>query len=247
MLVVGFGRIGRAVAAQLHSMGCELIINDPFASRKERRVPIEELDFWRSCGGGRRLVARRETRRCWAPRNSLLPAPADHSKLRTGELVDEAALIQCLESGQVSRPGSMPSGRNRIPDPPSFDQVLVTPHLHLHPTIPGEMESEAARTCCATSAWFPDPIDFPHFAMIHDSPHPLAQTPGTVRPCDLVHRLPNGSNPARRPPGGRPSPATKDFSPRVMAYPTKDRAEASAKCRKTIDIQYTVEGAGPSR
>ncbi|MBL9175249.1 MAG: hypothetical protein JNL10_17045 [Verrucomicrobiales bacterium] len=148
VLMVGFGRIGRAVAAQLHALGCKLIIHDPFLAQGTpcpyRQVGLleglAEADVVSlHAAGDKPLLGSAELA---AARRGLIILNSAR-----GELVDEAALVQGLESGQVSKawfdafwqePYSGPLLR--------FDQVLLTPHACTYTRhCRREMESEAAR------------------------------------------------------------------------------------------------------
>lgn len=148
VLVVGFGRIGRAVAAQLHALGCELIINDPYlpegAPCPYRRVGLLEG------------LAEADVVSLHAAGNQALLGPAELSAARRGliilnsargELVDEAALVQCLESGQVSKAWFDAFWQEPYKGPLlRFEQVLATPHACTYTRrCRREMESEAAR------------------------------------------------------------------------------------------------------
>jgi D-3-phosphoglycerate dehydrogenase len=139
--LVGFGSIGRETARRLSAFGCRVLVADPFVSPEAVS----------GCGAG--LV----------PLDVLLPAsdfvclhaaatPAtagmvNESFLRKmkpgaflvnaarGELIDEAALGQAIESGRL-RGAALDCFRN---EPPAADhpllrlpQVMVTPHTGAH-------------------------------------------------------------------------------------------------------------------
>jgi len=139
--LVGFGSIGRETARRLSAFGCRVLVADPFVSPEAVS----------GCGAG--LV----------PLDVLLPAsdfvclhaaatPAtagmvNESFLRKmkpgaflvnaarGELIDEAALGQAIESGHL-RGAALDCFRN---EPPAADhpllrlpQVMVTPHTGAH-------------------------------------------------------------------------------------------------------------------
>jgi phosphoglycerate dehydrogenase-like enzyme len=133
----GFGRIGRRVATAARALGMRVIAHDPFL------VP-------RSAGGDAELV---ELADLWARSDIVsLHAPATPSTYRIagraafaamppggflvncarGSLVDHAALLDALDSGQlaaagldVTDPEPLPEGHPLLTHP----RVLLTPHV----------------------------------------------------------------------------------------------------------------------
>jgi len=148
VLIVGYGRIGRTVAAQLRLLGCELLVCDPFlppeAPCEHPRVTLHEG------------LSKADVVSLHAAGDQPLLGDAEFAAARPGlmvlnsargELVEEAALVRALESGAVGKawfdafwqePYSGPLLR--------FPQVLLTPHTGTYTRrCRREMESEAAR------------------------------------------------------------------------------------------------------
>lgn len=100
--VVGFGRIGRAVADLLRPLGCELAYADPYPTCAETtRMELDDLLAWAEivtlhCAkpeGPGALLGRERLARM--PEGALLV------NCGRGGLVDEAALYEALESGRL--------------------------------------------------------------------------------------------------------------------------------------------------
>lgn len=147
VLVVGYGRIGRAVAAQLHAMGCRLLVCDPFlpddAGCAHPRVGLADglarADVVTLHAAGDQVVLG-ETELNAARRGLIVLNSA------RGELVDEAALVRALESGQVSKAWFDAFWQEPYRGPLlQFEQVLLTPHTGTYTRrCRREMESAAA-------------------------------------------------------------------------------------------------------
>lgn len=146
VLVVGFGRIGRAVAAQLSALGCSILVTDPFLTEASQcPFPVVSLaDGLRNAdvislhaSGSGVLLGDLEFTAMKPGMILLNPA--------RGGLVDEAALGRALDSGQVAKAwldtfGQEPytGGLRKYP------QVLMTPHACTYTReCRRSMESEA--------------------------------------------------------------------------------------------------------
>jgi len=130
VLIVGYGRIGRTVAAQLSALGCSIMVTDPyFIERNGCPFPLTSLmDGLRvadvvslHASGSQVLLA--ETEFAVAKRGMILLNPA------RGGLVDENAVLRALDSGQIAKAWfdtfwSEPY-QGRLGD---YPQVLLTPH-----------------------------------------------------------------------------------------------------------------------
>lgn len=130
VLIVGYGRIGRAVATQLKLLGCELLVCDPYlpadAACEYPRLELQEG------------LARADVVSLHAAGDRPLLGDAEFSGARRGlmilnsargELVDEAALVRALESGQVSKAWFDAFWQEPYAGPLlKFEQVLLTPH-----------------------------------------------------------------------------------------------------------------------
>lgn len=148
VLVVGYGRIGRAVATQLAALGCAIQICDPFLA-PDAACAFPRVDLLAGlaiadvvtlhASGDRPLLGTAEFA---AAKPGLMVLNSAR-----GELVDEAALVTALESGRVGKawfdafwqePYSGPLLR--------FPQVLLTPHTCTYTRrCRLQMESEAVR------------------------------------------------------------------------------------------------------
>lgn len=148
VLVVGFGRIGRAVTSQLQALGCEMIIHDP-SLPKGAPCPYRRVGLMEG-------LAEADVVSLHARGNQPLLGASELSAARRGlillnsargELVDEAALVQALESGQVSKAWFDAFWQEPYNGPLlRFEQVLLTPHACTYTRrCRREMESEAAR------------------------------------------------------------------------------------------------------
>jgi D-3-phosphoglycerate dehydrogenase len=132
--IVGFGRIGRATARKLRAFGCRLLAHDPFVSGEADGVPCIALDS---------LLAQSDIVIVHAP---LLPTThhmIDRDRLALmrpggllinvsrGGVVDTEAVIEALQSGQLSAVGldvleSEPSVPASLLAQPG---ALLTPHV----------------------------------------------------------------------------------------------------------------------
>ena len=135
--VIGFGRIGREVAARARAFGMEIVAYDPFIAARAAEsagIPLVELDD---------LLARADFISLHMP--SL---PETHHVINAtrlarckkgvrivntarGELIDEAALADAIESGHVAGAGldvfeAEPPSDTRLT---SLPQVVATPHI----------------------------------------------------------------------------------------------------------------------
>jgi D-3-phosphoglycerate dehydrogenase len=135
--VVGFGRIGREVAARARAFGMEIVAYDPFiASRAADAagVPLVELDdlISRADFITLHVPALPETRHM-INAQSLARMKKGVRIVNTarGELIDDAALAAAIESGHVA--GAALDVFD--PEPPtdkrltSLPQVIATPHI----------------------------------------------------------------------------------------------------------------------
>jgi D-3-phosphoglycerate dehydrogenase len=135
--VIGFGRIGREVASRARAFGMEIVAYDPFIAARAAEaagIPLVELD---------ELLARADFITLHMP--SL---PETHHVINAhrlarckkgvrivntarGELIDEPALADAIESGHVAGAGldvfeSEPPTDKRLT---SLPQVVATPHI----------------------------------------------------------------------------------------------------------------------
>ncbi len=98
VLLVGYGRIGRAVAGQLQTLGANILIWDP--AHKDISVPSLAEGLKQAqvvslhAGGTQRILGEHEL--------ALLPKGAILLNSARGGLVDENALCACLTSGHLA-------------------------------------------------------------------------------------------------------------------------------------------------
>ena len=136
--IVGFGRIGRAVAAKAQAFGLNVIASDPVVAREEVEATgcrLEDLDTLLAesdfvslhtplTEGTRNLIGHRELE-LMKPGSFLINAAR-------GPLIDEEALYNALTIGSIAGAGldvmvdNVPS-----PDHPllTLDNIIVTPHV----------------------------------------------------------------------------------------------------------------------
>ena len=138
--VLGFGRIGQLVAARARAFGMRIVAYDPFVSAERFRELGAEPR-----ARPRRTSTRRPTS---SPCISRAPPTRAGSSTRTrsrpmrdgvrvincarGELIDDAALKDALDSGKVAGAALDVFPSEPITDYPLFDgypNVVVTPHL----------------------------------------------------------------------------------------------------------------------
>jgi D-3-phosphoglycerate dehydrogenase len=148
--VIGYGRIGRRVAGMLMSLGCRVLVFDPFpggpgqpgvkacSSLEEIAGEADILTLHASAQhGGRPLIDRALLSRC---RKGVVIVNAAR-----GSLIDEDALVHALEEGRVAGAGLDVFQREPYAGPLlRFPQVVATPHVASNTVeTRREMEMEA--------------------------------------------------------------------------------------------------------
>lgn len=133
--IIGYGVIGQRLAGIGHALGLRVLVTDPFARIDDPQVTVLPLD---------QLLPRSDYVVCLAPANpqtgnlmdarsfAAMQPGAFFINASRGELVDEAALLQALESGRLAgcaldvgrAPDQMPS-----PALAGHPRVLATPHI----------------------------------------------------------------------------------------------------------------------
>ncbi len=135
--IVGAGGIGRELMKVAGSFGWQMLVADPMVDAgtiaelggdaKSLELVMGEADFVVVC-----CVLNEQTRHLInAERLALMKPEAFLINMARGPVVDEAALIQALESGQIAGAGLDVFEQEPIaPDNPliAMDQVLLTPH-----------------------------------------------------------------------------------------------------------------------
>lgn len=148
VLVIGFGRIGRAVARQLSALGCTIHVCDPYLPQ-DAPCEFQRVDL-------KAGLAMADVVSLHASGDSALLGNDEFAAAKPGlivlnsargELVDEAALLAALESGQVGKAWFDAFWKEPYAGPLlRFPQVLLTPHTCTYTRrCRLQMESEAAR------------------------------------------------------------------------------------------------------
>lgn len=149
--IVGFGRIGQAVAKRLQGWDCEIVYYDvvdvPAEIARElnaSRLPIDELLL--AADVVTLHVALERTTRHMIAARELAQMKNTSILINTcrGPVVDEAALISALRDGEIAGAGlDVLEQEPTPPDNPllSMDNVIVTPH-----TASRAVESRLAST-----------------------------------------------------------------------------------------------------
>ena len=133
--IVGLGRIGRRVAELLRPFGATLLGSDPFPDRDwaaaagMRLLPLDELLAEAQILTLHAAATKRTPLRLGEAELARLPRGSIVINLSRGDLVDEAALVAALRSGQLAG-----AGLDVYPQEPyagplcDLDNVILTPH-----------------------------------------------------------------------------------------------------------------------
>src|SRR5256714_1462214 len=136
--IVGFGRIGREVAARARGFGLEIIAHDPFIPVRAAEtigVPLVTLDdlLAKSDYISLHLPSLPETRHLLnAERLSKCRRGVRIVNTARGELIDEAALAAAIESGHVAGAGLDVFET----EPPTDDRLTKLPQVIATPPMP---------------------------------------------------------------------------------------------------------------
>lgn len=135
--MVGFGRIGRAVAERLAGWGVEILISDPFVDETSLPAGVRAVDFdsvmQRSDVVLVLVAITPETKNIINERALSLMKPDAHLiNVSRGEAVDEEALTRCLRERRiggaaldVTRTEPLPLDSELL----HLDNCFVTPHM----------------------------------------------------------------------------------------------------------------------
>lgn len=130
VLLIGFGRIGRAVARRFQASGANVMVTDPDFS-PEPGLDVEPVPLRDGLSRARVVSLHASGRRCllgseelgWLRKGAVLLNGA------RGELVDEQALMHALDVGQVGGAWLDVFQEEPYHGPlTAYDQVLLTPH-----------------------------------------------------------------------------------------------------------------------
>ena len=144
--LVGLGRVGLEVARRGKSFGMEILAYDPYVSpriAKDQEVSLGKLDEVFAESDFLSLHA------ALTPETKHMINSANLAKMKTGirlvncargELVDEAALLNAIESGQVAAAGlDVFETEPPVPDSPA-SKLMKHPHVVATPHIAGSTE-----------------------------------------------------------------------------------------------------------
>ena len=133
--IIGYGRISRALAPMLATLGMKVLVSDPYAQVDDRRfikLPLEELlgqaDYVVCLA-----IANEETENLMdAAAFARMKPDAFFINMSRGNLVDEAALAKALTEGRIAG-AAMDVGRapDQMPSPElaRLPNVIATPHI----------------------------------------------------------------------------------------------------------------------
>lgn len=129
--IIGYGRIGRAVARMFACFGCECAFYDPFVSEADSnpRMELDALLVWAD------II----TLHCAKPKDGAILSAERLALLRPGTfvlnaarggLIDEDALCALLQSGQIAGAALDVFEREPYTGPlAQLDTVILTPHI----------------------------------------------------------------------------------------------------------------------
>ncbi len=131
VVIIGFGRIGRAVARMLKPFGPRIIAVDPLVDlssemdgeMKHLREALHDADIITLHASGERVVLDEEAFRLMKPGVIVLNAAR-------GALINEGALIHALENGTVAAAWIDTFSEEPYKGPlKGFPQIVLTPHI----------------------------------------------------------------------------------------------------------------------
>ena len=133
--IVGFGRIGRAVAELMKPFGVELMVSDPYTSVTEHGTTLVELDNLVRTSSVVILAAALtpETRHLFDERRlSLLADGAYLVNVARGGLIDTEALLAELRTGRLTAALDVTDPLEPLPadhELRKLPNVMLTPHI----------------------------------------------------------------------------------------------------------------------
>jgi glyoxylate reductase len=145
--IVGYGRIGRAVARRAQAFGMHVIFHDPVAVAEPGYVTLDDL-LTQADVVSLHVPLTPQTRRLMdAQRLGQMKRGALLLNMARGTVLDEAALVAALQSGHLAGAGLDVFENEPAVHPAllTMDNVILTPHIG-----GGTIESRrAARRLCA--------------------------------------------------------------------------------------------------
>ena len=138
LLIVGYGRIGRALAARARALGMRVVAHDPYVSAEAMRADgVDKADDWRAALAAVDVVSLHVPR---SPATENMIGAAELRLMRPdailvntsrGGLIDEAALAAALGAGLLAGAGiDVFADEPPAPGNPllAADRVLLSPH-----------------------------------------------------------------------------------------------------------------------
>lgn len=135
--IVGFGKIGKTVAARAKAFGMKVLVNDKYLNSensKELNYEVKSFEELLSLSDiiTVHLPLNKETKYLFCQRTLSLMKPGSILiNTARGGIINEIDLIAALESGQLKGAGldvreKEPSVKTRLDE---FDNVILTPHI----------------------------------------------------------------------------------------------------------------------
>jgi len=136
--VLGFGRIAQAVAAKGRGLGLEVIAHDPYVEPATMIAagvrPVTAETLWRESDFISLHTPLTDGTRQMVNAQSLAHMKPSAYLINTarGQLIDEPALLQAVQSGQIA--GAALDVLTTEPPPPDYallheENILITPHF----------------------------------------------------------------------------------------------------------------------
>ncbi len=136
--IIGFGRIGQAVARRASGFGMEIVYHDPHrlpaeseAGLRSTWLPLDELLQTADIVTVHAVLNPQTTHLLSAQKLSLMKRDALLVNVARGPIVDEAALADALESGRLGAAGLDVYEREPEIEPrlTALDNVVLLPHI----------------------------------------------------------------------------------------------------------------------
>lgn len=153
--IIGYGQIARYLCPVAHALGMRVLVSDPFVTVDGPGVTQAEMN---------ELLQRSDYTVCLAPANAQTENMMDARAFATmrpgsffinagrGNLVDEAALLQALDSGHLAG-AALDVGRaeDQMPSPALARHPLVIATPHIGGLTPPAIEHQALETVAQTA------------------------------------------------------------------------------------------------
>lgn len=139
MVVLGFGNIGKTVARMSAALGMKVGVYDPFVKREDAEALgysyFEDMLDAIAAGDyvSLHMPSMPSTRKMFSERQFAAMKPTAYLlNAARGDIVDEDAMVRCLEAGEIAGAGldvlveePMPAGHPLM----GLDNVVLTPHM----------------------------------------------------------------------------------------------------------------------